>query len=231
MIICNPGIKKQTYTQEQIDYILDYAKTHKYGLEIILLAEYGLRRGELLGIKWEDIDFENNILHIRRGVACSIDKENEKLEIAVGDPKNDFSKRDIPISEEVKNMLLALPKSIWVGRNVHKKIQGEEIFPEFVFCDKKGNAMSPTNWYKRHFIKFMQNMQEFYAEKDIEIPILHPHELRHTRASLWVNSGKNLFAVASVLGHADLSMLRKRYAHPDVESIRQLLQDESKEKK
>ena len=69
----------------------------------------------------------------------------------------------------------------------------------------------------------MRDMQEFYAEQGIDIPKLTPHELRHTRATLWVNSGANLFAVANVLGHADLQMLRKRYAHSDVESTRKLL--------
>jgi len=69
----------------------------------------------------------------------------------------------------------------------------------------------------------MENMHKHFIEQGIDIPILNPHELRHTRASIWVNDGENIFAVADVLGHSDLKMLRKRYAHTDVESTRKLL--------
>jgi integrase len=69
----------------------------------------------------------------------------------------------------------------------------------------------------------MQEMHEAFREQGMDVPILTPHELRHTRASIWVNDGENIFAVADVLGHADLKMLRKRYAHADVESTRKLL--------
>ena len=69
----------------------------------------------------------------------------------------------------------------------------------------------------------MKEMQAYYAEKGIDIPIYTPHQLRHTRASIWVNSGKNIYAVAKVLGHANLDMLQKRYAHSNIEQLRQLL--------
>ena len=69
----------------------------------------------------------------------------------------------------------------------------------------------------------MRDMHEYYAKQGIDIPELNPHELRHTRATIWVNDGENIFAVAHVLGHADLKMLRKRYAHSDAESTRKLL--------
>lgn len=69
----------------------------------------------------------------------------------------------------------------------------------------------------------MRDMHNYYAEQGIEIPKLHPHELRHTRATLWVNKGLNLYAIANVLGHSDLKMLRKRYAHENVESTREML--------
>ncbi len=70
---------------------------------------------------------------------------------------------------------------------------------------------------------FMTEMQAYYKAREIDIPILHPHELRHTRASLWVNKGMNLFAIAEVMGWGDLTMLKRRYAHPDIESTRKLL--------
>ena len=69
----------------------------------------------------------------------------------------------------------------------------------------------------------MTDMVDYYAAYNISVPALNPHELRHTRTSLWVNDDINLYVVASVMGWADLKMLRKRYAHPDIEKIRKAL--------
>lgn len=110
-----------------------------------------------------------------------------------------------------------------IGENKHKHIEGKRIDTLFIFSNKYGKVCSPTNWSERQYGVFMTEMQAYYAAKKIDIPILHPHELRHTRASLWVNSGMNLFAIANILGHADLAMLKKRYGHPDIESTRNLL--------
>lgn len=199
--------KKQTYTQEQTDLILEYAKTHKYGLEISILLEYGLRRGELLGLRWEDIDFGSNILHIRKSVADIKNKDTGKIEVIIKEPKNKYSIREVPISVEISSRL-------------------KETYPNdsiYVFPNSIGGLMSPHNWTNRHYKVFMEDMQQYYHKQGIDIPILNPHELRHTRATLWVNSGMNLFAVASILGHGDLKMLRERYAHSDTESIRKSL--------
>lgn len=199
--------EKQTYTQEQTNLILEYAKTHKYGLEISILLEYGLRRGELLGLRWEDIDFENNILHIRKSVADIKNKDTGKIEVIIKEPKNKYSIRQVPISVEISSRL-------------------KETYPNdsiYVFPNSIGGLMSPHNWTNRHYKIFMEDMQQYYHKQGIDIPILNPHELRHTRATLWVNSGMNLFAVASILGHGDLKMLRERYAHSDTESIRKSL--------
>lgn len=199
--------EKQTYTQEQTHLILEYAKTHKYGLEISILLEYGLRRGELLGLRWEDIDFESNILHIRKSVADIKNKDTGKIEIIIKEPKNKYSIRQVPISIEISSRL-------------------KETYPNdsiYVFPNSIGGLMSPHNWTNRHYKIFMEDMQQYYHKQGIDIPILNPHELRHTRATLWVNSGMNLFAVASILGHGDLKMLRERYAHSDAESIRKSL--------
>ena len=68
-------------------------------------------------------------------------------------------------------------------------------------------------------------MREYYLNRDnpIDIPILNPHELRHTRASIWVNESKNLFAIADQMGWSDLDILRKRYAHGDINQLRKQL--------
>lgn len=199
-------IEKHTYTQEQCDLVLSYAETHRYGLDVILMLSYGLTRSELLGIMWDDIDESEKILYIRRGVADVQSAKTGKMEVVIGETKNDFRKRAIPLSMHILDLL-----------------ERREKIGDFVFCTTKGAVQSPRTWSRRHFDVFMRDMHAYYADRGIDVPILHPHELRHTRATLWVNAGKNLFAVADVLGHSDLKMLRKRYAHSDTESTREML--------
>lgn len=199
-------IEKHTYTQEQCDLVLSYAETHRYGLDVILMLSYGLTRSELLGIMWDDIDYDEKVLYIRRGVADVQSSMTGKMEVVIGETKNDFRKRAIPLSKHILDLL-----------------KNREKTGDFIFCTAKGTVQSPRTWSRRHFDVFMRDMHAYYEDRGIDVPILHPHELRHTRATLWVNDGKNLFAVADVLGHSDLKMLRKRYAHSDTESTREML--------
>lgn len=200
--------EKRTYTKEQCDLVLEYAKAHRFGLDITLLLEYGISRSELLGIQWDDIDFDSCTLHICRGVATVRDQSTLQVSAVAGDTKNVFRNRLIPLTEETTKRL-------------HDASMGRKC--DFVFCTKDGTMQTPRNWDRRHYKVFMRDMHNHYAEQGINIPELTAHELRHTRATLWVNSGANLFAIADILGHSDLKMLRKRYAHSDVESTRALL--------
>lgn len=198
------NVEKQVYTKQQAYLISRYARTHKDGLGIILMLEYGIRKGELLGLKNSDIDFENKTLHIQRSVADVKNKYTGKVEVKINPPKNLQSDRIIPLKKITIEML-------------------KDIRDGYIIANKKGNAYSPHNWTKRNYNNFMTDMQNNYKKYGINIPILNPHELRHTRATLWVNEGKSLFAVAAILGHSDLKMLQQRYAHKDVESVRDLL--------
>ena len=196
--------EKQTYTKRQAYLVSRYARTHKDGLGVILMLEYGLRKGELLGLQTSDIDLKNGTLRIQRSVADVKNKDTGKIEVKIKPPKNRQSDREIPLKKVTLNRL--------------KNIKDGYIIP-----NAKGGVYSPSNWTKRNYKNFMEDMQEHYIKFGIDIPVLNPHELRHTRATIWVNEGTNLFAVAAVLGHSDLKMLQQRYAHKDTNSIRNLL--------
>ena len=195
---------KRTYTKRQAYLVSRFAREHKDGLGIILMLDYGLRKGELLGLKLSDINFKNKTLHIQRSVVDVKNKNTGKVEVKIKPPKNKQSNREIPLKNTTINRL-------------------SQLSTEFIISNTKGSVYSPHNWSMRNYKKFMNDMHKHYLKYNIDIPILSPHELRHTRATLWVNSGKNLFAIASVLGHSDLKMLQQRYAHKDTESLRNLL--------
>ncbi len=215
--------KKSVYSEEEAELIFQYAYTHRFGPEIQLMLETGICRYELLGLTWEDVDLQNQILYIRRGVADIIDSSTGKFKVLVGNTKNEYREREVPLSKRICGILSGIEKTLTLGKNEHKHQLGTEITKKFIFCNRYGEVCSPRNWSRRHYDVFMKEMQAYYAEKGIDIPIYTPHQLRHTRASIWVNSGKNIYAVARVLGHANLDMLQKRYAHSNIEQLRQLL--------
>lgn len=204
-IVINSSVKpqeKHAYTQEQFDTVLEYCHIHKYGAAIATMLLCGVSRSELLGIRWDDVDIVNCIIHIRQGVTEQKNPSTGKIELVIGELKNKFRKRDIPAEPDLIDLLETLPHN-----------------SEYVFCTKHGKAYRPEKWSEQRYRPFMRDL----LQKHPDIPALSPHELRHTRATLLVNSGANLYAVASMLGHADLSMLRKHYVHTDTESIRNLL--------
>ena len=210
---CKPSKSKSVYTPEQARLLLDYCYKHEYGIDIHLLLGYGLSRSELLGIKKRDYDYDSNILNINRGVTECKNPVTGKTEIIVDEPKNDFRKRAVPLLPETVKFL--------------EPILAEMDDDDFLISSKKSpkKPYFPSNWSERRYKRFMADMHDYYIHMDspVDVPVLNPHELRHTRASIWVNSGVNIFAIASVMGWAALKMLRKRYGHPDQEKIRQQL--------
>lgn len=206
-----PKQKKRVYSEEDVERILKFAKGHRFGLEIQMLLRLGLRRGELLAIQWEDFDFNAQTLYICRAVTDIKDPDTGKYYVHIdNETKTEFSERLIPLPSDLSEELQAIKKN---SRST------------FVFVNAKGNVNSPDKWSKRHYKKFMEEMRDYYAslENPIDMKILAPHELRHTCTSLLVNADKNLYAIASVLGWRDLKMLREKYAHEDMEAIREML--------
>lgn len=118
--------EKRCYTRKQSDTIIEFAKNHRYGASIIFVLKTGVRRGELLGIKWTDIDMENKVLHLQRAVADVVIDGRYQVQIDEGNTSTKNHKRDIPFDDELKNILTELP---------HKG--------EFVFPNSKGEVNSP----------------------------------------------------------------------------------------
>ena len=195
------------YSPEQLELIKKYARNHRFGADILFLAETGVRKSELLGLKWSDFDYANKYINIQRSVSEIKADDNTPSKVVVGKTKNRTSKRQIPLTRDLCEVLNNLPRT-----------------SEYIFPNSKGQVQRPSVWSKKRYGRFMQDMSEYYLKSGIFIPKLSPHKFRHTRASIWVNSNINIYAVAKVLGHSDIKMLQKCYAHSNIEQIRNLLE-------
>lgn len=197
-----PPKEKKIMPTESMIYLLEYIHSNPsiIALGVDLLARYGLSRSELLGIKRDAIDLENNIIHIRQGVTW------QNNAVVAGETKNKHRKRDVVISQSTADLIQELEP---------------ELYDDYLIT-RDGSPM-PPDYFNQHYKKFLRECINFYANKGITIPFVNPHELRHTRASLWIAEDKSLFAVAAQMGWANLDMLKKRYGHADIETVRSLL--------
>jgi integrase len=92
--------EKSVWTKKQVSQFLKHSKNHRYYPLFLLLFCYGLRRGEAMGLRWEDVDFENKVIRIRQTLSLVNYRPH------VGPPKTKASIRDLPMLPAVKTALL-----------------------------------------------------------------------------------------------------------------------------
>lgn len=205
--------KKQAFTLEQYNIAYKFAKEWENGLSIMLMLETGISRSELLGLRWKDIDAEKQCIHINQGLVVYHSAEEDKLVMASDGLKNKFRQRTIPITDDILwKRLRQAPRTAKCGKT--------EILTEQVFHSPEGKPYQPNNWANRVYLPFMRALHKAPPE----IPMLSPHELRHTRATLWIAQGIDPYMVARLLGHSDLKMLTKIYDHTSPQTLRKALE-------
>lgn len=202
---------KHAFTQTQYD--VAYAAAKEYGgLSLMLMLETGLSRSELLGLRWEDIDEENRCIRVTQGLVVYHDVDEDKQVLSSDGLKNKFRKRAVPITDDALwSRITQAPRTVKAG--------GRKIPTEYVVHSPEGKPYNPNNWVNRVFRPFMRRLHREHPD----IPELSPHELRHTRATLWIAQGIDPYMVARLLGHSDLKMLTKIYDHTSTETLRKAL--------
>lgn len=165
----------------------------------MLLLTTGIRRGECFGLQWKDIDFENRLIRIERNVTyTSIEG------ISVGLPKTNTSIRSIPLTNSVLNLLVDYKKQennvVTIKDNMFLFHSNESYF----------TPHDPT-YITKHMKKFM---------KEINLPDMSPHDLRHTCASLLLENGADIKSVQDMLGHSDASTTLNFYVKSNMDAMR-----------
>ena len=201
--------EKHAYTQAEYDIAYQFAASHPLGLSIMLLMETGISRSELLGLRWEDFDLEKAVLHIRQGLVAYQNTSEKTWVMESEGLKNIYRRRDVPLIDPLLlERLRSKPRKIVVS--------GQSVEPEYIFHSPEGQPYQPQNWNNRIYSRFTKELLAAYPE----LPKLSPHELRHTRATLWLAQGVSPLMVAKLLGHTDLKMLAKIYDHTSVDTLR-----------
>lgn len=182
---------------DQSKHLLSLLQKEKgiYRRAISLLLLTGLRRGELLGLEWRDIDFEAKTIQVLRTSQYLPGRG-----VFTETPKNKASKRIIAVSGKVLKLLRE--QFLW------QKLQANRLKKNWtnngrVIVSENGEPMNPdrlTQW----FGKFIRRT---------DLPQIHLHSLRHTYASLCIAKGAPLTSVAAQLGHSNVATTETIYAH------------------
>jgi integrase len=154
-----------------------------------------MRRGEILGLKWSDIDFVNEKIHVNRSLA-HVPKKGYTLTTL----KTKSSKRQIAIPEFILNELRTQKNSQdeWSGL-VGDLFQNQDL----VFCTHTGTVQDPRN-----VIRVMKRIIKIAKVRAIRF-----HDLRHTHASILIAAGVDIVNVSAQLGHVNPKITLEFYAH------------------
>lgn len=190
--------KEVNYFQpKQVEAIRDALETEpiKYKTLVHLFLITGARRGELLGLKWDKVDFDNNRIYICNSVLYSAD-----IGIYESTPKTERSKRYISLPRETMQLLKQY--KVWQAQE-RIRLGAFYQYQGFVFSQDNGNPMHPdsvTDWLSKF-------------SKRHDLPHINPHAFRHTMASMLYFNGVDSVSISKRLGHAQVSTTANIYAH------------------
>jgi len=205
-------------TVDEQNRLLKICNNENNGIFIILALSTGMRLGEILGLKWKDIDFENKLLKVKRTVnrLKNYNKEiNSKTALIVNSPKTENSTRIIPLND----ITLKYLKSFQIfQQEKFLKIDIQINNESFVFSNIFGNTGEPKT-YQDIFIKLA---------KQANIDNVHIHCLRHTFATRALEEGIPAKTVSEILGHANVSTTLDLYSHVLLDTKRDAIEKMSK---
>ena len=197
-----PKPKIEVLTADQQTIFVEKAKETYMGNMYVFDLCTGMRLGELLGLKWSDIDFQTQQLHIMRTLSKvkDPDKPDESWHLAFGDPKTPASERTIPLHQTAVKLLMDV-----LEQQKQDKAKAGAAYEDndLVFCTKLGRPQDPINM-RRTFYRICDKAG---------ISGLHPHCLRHTFATRGAEKQVDIRVMQRFLGHANIQETASTYTH------------------
>jgi integrase len=184
----------QVWTAEQLQSFLSLIGSHRLAAAYVLAAHTGMRRGEVLGLRWSDVDLANGRLSVRQSVIAVA------YELRTSDVKTGTARRTIDIDDPVVAQLQA-----WRKRQAEERLLVGPAFEDhgLVFARPDGRPIHPE-FFSRTFDRVVGRSS---------LPAIRLHDLRHTHASLLLQAGVPVKVVSERLGHASPGFTLNVYQH------------------
>ena len=191
---------------DEMQKMFEALRGTKLELPVLVAAFYGLRRGEVVGLKWDAIDFERNTITIKHIVTNA--KIDGKCEIVCADrAKTKSSLRSLPLVSNIREKLLALREQQKENRRVCGNCYSKK-YDGYVFVDAMGNIFNPRS-VTANFSKLLEQNG---------LRHIRFHDLRHSCASLLLANDVPLKHIQEWLGHSDIGTTANIYSHLDYKS-------------
>ncbi len=188
-----PSDKKEALTIDVQKKFLDAVAGYSYENQYRFVLQTGLRTGELIGLKWSDIDFENRTMKIER----SMEYRYKVGEWRVGPPKSKSGYRTVPLTEEAIRIL-----ENQKARNKCLKVIPIE-WKDTIFLCRNGTPVKNST-YDTGLFKYCDR---------VEIPRFSMHVLRHTFATRCIEGGMKPKTLQKILGHSNIGITMNLYVH------------------
>lgn len=191
---------------EEMQKMFEALRGTKLELPVLVAAFYGFRRGEVLGLKWDAIDFERGTISVIRTVT-TITLDGKQTEIEQQSAKNKSSLRTLPLIGSFREYFLQVKEAQELNKQICGNCYNHE-YDGFVFVDELGERMR-ANYLTSAFPKFLESHG---------LRRMRFHDLRHSCASLLLANGVPLKHIQEWLGHSDFTTTANIYAHLDYKS-------------
>ncbi|MGG3962181.1 tyrosine-type recombinase/integrase [Geobacillus stearothermophilus] len=187
--------EKITWTVDEVNRFLNLIKDSSMEIPYLLAIFTGMRRGEVLGLKWDDVDFENKKIRIKRSL-CFVSGKG----LIFKEPKTKKSKRQISISQHVVNVLKKHKQK--------QEFQKEKLGTQYqdnnlIVCTDDGKPLDPRSLL-RQFYRLIE---------EASVPRISFHDLWHTHATILMQQGENPKVVSERLGHSRVGITLDLYSH------------------
>jgi integrase len=181
-----------SHQKKLMQYVTDNFTFRNLGIYICLST--GMRIGEVCALKWSDIDIGTETIHVNRTIEriYIIEGDERRTELVIGSPKTKNSIRDIPISKELMKLIRPL-----------KKLMNDDYF----VITNEAKPTEPRT-YRNYYKQLL---------KQLGIPELKFHGLRHSFATRCIESQCDYKTVSVILGHANISTTLNLYVHPNMD--------------
>lgn len=209
--------KALTIKQQKLflDYLIENQKyKHWYPIFSVMLGT-GLRVGELTGLRWRDIDFDNNVINVNHTLVFYDRSKANRTGFGINTPKTEAGYRSVPMIDTVRKTLIKYKK--FISDNDIKSVDIIDGYHDFVFVNRFGHVQHQGTLNKA--LKRIIRDANFEAlkknpsikEEDL-LPNFSCHTLRHTFTTRLIESGMNIKVIQEALGHSDIQTTLNIYA-------------------
>lgn len=202
--VARPGVARHEakyLPAADVARLLDAAKGLRYYVAVVLMAATGLRRGEVAGLLWSDLDLEKGELTVRHTLS-RVDGA-----LVLTEPKTNRSRRRVPLHAGLVTAL-----KTWRAQQLQERLAAGDQWTDnkVVFATELGTMVDPRN--------MLRTVELAAAKAGIEN--VGAHTMRHSAAVAWLESGTHIKAVADLLGHSSISITGDLYGHTSDDTAR-----------